>query len=1253
MLFEKALRGGVLNDIDDAGLRERVADAIRRTAGARALPGASAGPHGVERDALMAELRSLLAECDRGLPDDPLRQAVAARLGALTGSRWADGAAEPDRREAIRLLRGARASRLLAPDAHLDAARDLGVLLLGPVAHTSFGGPGEDTGAIGLGGFSQLLSVCRPENLGGAGVIEAIPEIRQLVEEVGDRRGGVPPDVLEKFDLMTEVSATLTGGDTQGLAAMAQKLLAGDLGLEEELGPMGAVIRALAPLAKHYAGLLEADGAALPTSDGGPPAASAPSDEEGAGPTLRSSLAAAGAVLSAPDPGGRIDNWRDSLALLTEMEQPGTLGRAEFAQVAARLGDPEQGADPGDQLLAALGTMGLGFRAGRPEDFQEALRLIRAAVTAAGPDDELAQIVRGVLPGLLTGAMLVGGSLQDREAARVLLEEIPLPGVEPRDWALSGYPRSAGLLIASQSTRILMRVTEAAEAGDEDTLEELVGDLLDLLDTCGIDDEWAFLPCYVLGSAHLALASLTGSVDSLRNAVHYQEQALTAPNTPSAARSTLDMGWAPLLTLSSYLEPSVERIQEGIRRTRLALEGVPVMADQRARARGAIGLALDAVHGLTGDPAVLDESIRELECAKDELGPSSRASVAAVHWQLAEAYGRRDREADDLAKAVGYARHSLRTTADEVLLQQGVRHGLQVARTGASRALAAAGWAVRAGLPAAAVACLEEGRALVLGAAAVSATVAERLAERGEHDLADKWRAGAPTGAAGHDAGAGRPQLLDAVLGGALGTPELPSALRRRALELLRPAEEDEAARRIPDASELAAAVGRAGADALVYLLPGQGGADGSAVLLVPGRPPWTLPLPGLSSSGRAPLDAYLDAAAQHATARRGQQRWEAALDTLCDWAGEAVLTPVLDELALWEKGIAEAALTGTAAPEPAPEPVRLTLVACGNLGVVPWQAALLVPPGPVHGRGRPQAGEPDGRAAGVRACELVVLSYAASGREFMRSAGRDRLPADRGQALVCVPGWDLDGAEDEVLALADTYYPDAALYGTLMTRELSPVPPEGTPGEVLDLLGAGDNGCVALVHLACHGVAGPDPATSALELGWPQDTEPEAGRLTVTALLDTPPGRTGEAGGPLVVLSACETDLSTRDHDEALTLTTALAHRLAADVVGSRWTAPDVASAVLMTVFHDRLASGLAPPDALRAAQRWMLAPSGRRDAVRGLTPELSRAAAELDLSVPFAWAAFIHQGNPGPAGRTGTTGRQVPARGNGELRR
>ncbi|MFD7526351.1 CHAT domain-containing protein [Streptomyces sp. NPDC059849] len=1272
-----------MSDTDDAGLRERAADAIRRTAGARALPAAvaePAGPQGAERDALISELTSLIGEFESGMPDDPLRQAMTARLGTLTGARWAADGEETDRHEAIRLLREARASGLLAPDDQLGAARELVALLLGPAVRTPLGGPDHE---IGLDGLSLLMQLGRPERLGGAGIIEAAPEIGRLAEEIGGQMGGVPPEALQGLSMMSEYAAVVDGGDAQGLMAMFQAALDGDLGPAMTSGPMGSVLRAVAPLAQHYAQQLP-DGGPEPdtTADEG---AAVVSGRPGAAPGLPSGLqglSSAVSALAVPEPVDKLDNWRDSLALLIEMNRPGALSQQEIVELTDRLGDPGQGAGPGDQVMAAFGAVGLGMRTGRPEHFQESLRLIREAVVASGPDDTLAWMARGMLPGILIGAMVTGGSLQDLQEARALLDESLLPGGGLAA-NMPALPGSAELLLVSRCLQIQMRATEAIEAGDAETLEALVGDLLDLVDDSD-DDEWSFLPLYELGVVHLALASLTGSVDSLRSAVHYQEQALTGQGAPQSVQPLLDMGWAPLLTLNSYLEPSVDRIQEGIRRTRASLRGVPVMADQRARARSAIGLALDAVYGLTGDPSVLDEMITELECTEEELGQVSGASAAAVHWQLADAYGRRAaHEGADLARAVECARSSLRITADDVLLQQGVQHGLQVARTGASRALAAAGWAVRAGRPVDAVACLEEGRALVLGAAAVSATVAERLAERGEHELAGRWRRDAPPAATALRARGGRSELAEAVLGTSFGSPELPSALRRRALELLRPADGEDAPARIPDVPELIAAVGRAGIDALVYLLPGQDGGDGSAVLLVPGQPPRSLPLPGLSAAGRAPLDGYLDAAAQHATARRGQQRWEAALDALCVWAGEAVMAPVLDELALWERGLAESGLTGGSAPGavsgavsgsapgaapgsapgsapepapgpapgpapepapgPAPRPVRLTLIACGNLGVVPWQAALLtVPPAPAHGPA------PDTRPTTVRACELAVLSYAASGREFARSVGRDRLPADRGQALVCVPGWDLESAEDEVLALADTYYPDAALYGSLMTRDLTPVPPEGTPDEVLALLGAGpgrNTGRVALVHLACHGMAGSDPTASALELGWPEGAEPEAGRLTVTTLLDTPLDRTEGTGGPLVVLSACETDLSARDHDEALTLTTALAHGLAADVVGSRWAVPDVASSVLMTVFHDRLGAGLAPPDALRAAQRWMLAPPGRREAVRGLTPELGRAADELDLSVPFAWAAFIHQGNPGPSGHGGAPGGNPPA--------
>lgn len=139
---------------------------------------------------------------------------------------------------------------------------------------------------------------------------------------------------------------------------------------------------------------------------------------------------------------------------------------------------------------------------------------------------------------------------------------------------------------------------------------------------------------------------------------------------------------------------------------------------------------------------------------------------------------------------------------------------------------------------------------------------------------------------------------------------------------------------------------------------------------------------------------------------------------------------------------------------------------------------------------------------------------------------------------------------------------------------------------------------------------------------------------------LDQALGRLRDAHGPLVVLSACETDLSTRDHDEALTLTTSFVSGGARNVVGSRWTAQDGASALMMAVFHHYLAvEGQGPADALRAAQLWMLDPDRKNPGSLGggLLREIQRPG--LDR-LPV-WAAFIHQGHPGPGPATAATAR------------
>ncbi|KPC91304.1 hypothetical protein ADL27_31045, partial [Streptomyces sp. NRRL F-6602] len=136
-----------------------------------------------------------------------------------------------------------------------------------------------------------------------------------------------------------------------------------------------------------------------------------------------------------------------------------------------------------------------------------------------------------------------------------------------------------------------------------------------------------------------------------------------------------------------------------------------------------------------------------------------------------------------------------------------------------------------------------------------------------------------------------------------------------------------------PDPAALGAALAASGADALVYLIPGEGfrpHIPGRALVLRPGRAePEVLPLPLLLTPGSHQLERYLAAAgrrsARHPSAaarEAAEAEWRAALDALCDWAWPAAVGPVLDTL------------------EPLGRPPRIVLIPCGPLGVVPWHAA-------------------------------------------------------------------------------------------------------------------------------------------------------------------------------------------------------------------------------------------------------------------------------------------------------------------------
>ena len=140
-----------------------------------------------------------------------------------------------------------------------------------------------------------------------------------------------------------------------------------------------------------------------------------------------------------------------------------------------------------------------------------------------------------------------------------------------------------------------------------------------------------------------------------------------------------------------------------------------------------------------------------------------------------------------------------------------------------------------------------------------------------------------------------------------------------------------------------------------------------------------------------------------------------------------------------------------------------------------------------------------------------------------------------------------------------------AALYGA--GEPLSGL--AATAPEVLAALEGAD-----VAHLAAHGSFRADnPLFSSLTLA--------DGPLTVYDLesLATPPS--------LCVLSACESGLSdVRAGDELMGLTAALLSLGTATIVASVVAVPDEPTRTLMTAFHEQLAAGLRPAEALALAQ-------------------------------------------------------------------
>ncbi|MFE1555146.1 CHAT domain-containing protein [Streptomyces sp. NPDC058734] len=836
------------------------------------------------------------------------------------------------------------------------------------------------------------------------------------------------------------------------------------------------------------------------------------------------------------------------------------------------------------------------LRSGDPQALNDLLGKLRSAQDLPLPGPDQTSALEGLRALLLGISPAVGGTRQDMSAGRAHLDSV----IDHLESISGSLPQGMGDPVAlGRAMSIASRAMEAREAEDLRALHALVAEAEALGAAVPEGDPLRFVVDGALGAAHGSLGAVTRDRESLLRALPYFEQAMDrAKKSGLPFADELPVAWTGDLGL-------IRDALAGVPATSPP-DHVPPPPDASMEDLYASTLSLGVRFGLDRDPAVLDVMIGELERLRDGVREGRAPRVAAdALWHLAEAYhlrGRLGKDSDPAPGADGVvleaAKEALTALAGDVLLQAGAEHGLLAARTGASRGVRAARMAVSYGRLHEAVSALELGRALVLQAASASSAVPELLAAAGRRDLAEAWRtaAGGARGEGGTTGDGSGPGDAGEVPG------LLPSTLRRQALDALG-YRRDGGLLGTPTLSELADGLADAGADVLLYLVAGDAEGPGLVIAVGPRLGAGAGALPQLTDDEDGPLARYVEAAAARdrdqydAAAARA---WEDALEELCDWAFQA-LGPVLG-------GIEERLAADREGRDDEDRPLRVVLVPCGRLGIVPWHAARL-----------------PAEAAHERLCQVAVVSYAASGGQFLRTAAR--APRDPAAAPVVVadPTMDLGFSDLEVTALRDAFYPHALLCGTLYGEELPP----GTPDAVLGFLSDG----TSLLHVVSHGSADTRPTVSALTLAADDQCTPAP--LTVTRLLDRK-DQQDKPDGPLVVLSACQTDLSKGDHDEALTLTTAFAAAGARDVVGSRWLAQDSGSALLMAVFHHHLVvDGLSPVDALRAAQLWMLDP--HRENPGSLQGDLLREMGRPGLERTAIWAAFIHQGHPGP-GTTNT---------------
>ncbi|MEV6227170.1 CHAT domain-containing protein [Saccharopolyspora shandongensis] len=588
---------------------------------------------------------------------------------------------------------------------------------------------------------------------------------------------------------------------------------------------------------------------------------------------------------------------------------------------------------------------------------------------------------------------------------------------------------------------------------------------------------------------------------------------------------------------------------------------------ERRHALDMLGTALRVRYEFTRDSRDLNNAIDRFEqvLREFELEPGAFETASLLN-SLADCYATRgDAVRRDPQRAVQNGLEALRERARNVLLQSSARRALDTANTASGEAVQVSRWCLASGQPETAVQALELGRGMVLHAATVDANMPTLLRENGHADLAERWES---------EVGQEQPWDVGAVGTASVADAALPSDLRYRVLRAFDGTAAEAHLLAPPPVAEIAAGLRAARTQALVYLLPG------AAVLVTADGQVERVESPQLTEDG--PVARFDRLQRERARGDDVEEQWRAALASVCDWAWTAVLNPVLDLVAAGSRE----------------RPLRIVLVPTGKLGTVPWHAARRRVPG--------------GKVRHV--CQDAVLCYAASARQFVEAGRRETRSWATEPALVRTP--DLHFSRHELGHIHEAHYK----HGTYLGKPPDPrrrrqrrEPPK--PAEVLALLPT-----ASLLHLACHATPAELPIESALLLG-------SGEVLPVQDILRQARDRPRDAAGALVVLAACASDLTDRQHDEVLTLSTAFLAAGAAGVVGTRWEVEDLPTAMFMIVFHHYLNAGYADPaSALRAAQLWMLDP--RRRPLPGLPEELSLFFADIDPAELAHWAGFTYQG-------------------------